>query len=294
MSKNPEEWPLIWITGAGGLIGNHLAKTAPRHAPVWRVKPLTRAELDLTDFAAVERLYREDSPALVIHCAALSKSPACEANPALARKLNVEVTGFLSALAAASGFIHFSTDLVFDGQKGGYTEVDKVNPLSVYAETKVASEEIVLKTPGHAVIRTSLNGGASPTGDRGFNEELRRSWAAGKATPLFRDEYRSPIAAKVTAEAVWELAHLKLANMGISGLYHLAGEERLSRLEIGQEVARRCPELRPKIEETSLATYNGPRRPPDTSFNCLKLATILSVRLTGLRSWLWKHPEEFF
>jgi len=92
MSPSPA---LAWVTGAGGLIGNYLVQLALECAPDWRVRGLTRADLDLTDFAAVRRASRRP-PALVIHCAALSRSPECEANPSLARRVNVEVTRTLA------------------------------------------------------------------------------------------------------------------------------------------------------------------------------------------------------
>ena len=97
--------------------------------------------------------------------------------------------------------------------------------------------------PKHTVIRTSLNGGTSPTGDRGFNEQMRRAWQAGQTLRLFTDEFRSPIPAVVTARAVWELAARDRP-----GLYHVAGSERLSRWQIGQLLAARWPQLKPGIE----------------------------------------------
>ena len=185
--------------------------------------------------------FRLQNPQLIIHCAALSKSPECEANPALARKLNVEVTALLAELAADIPLVFLSTDLVFDGRTGNYDETAPVNPLSVYAETKAAAEQVVLANPKHTVIRTSLNGGTSPTGDRGFNEQMRRAWQAGQTLRLFTDEFRSPIPAEVTARAIWELAA-----QNKPGLYHVAGSERLSRWQIGQLLAARWPELKPR------------------------------------------------
>lgn len=280
---------LVWVTGAGGLIGNTLVETAAQFAPGWLVKGLRRGDIDLADFRAVADLHRREQPSLIIHCAALSRGPACEADPALAKRLNVGVTEFLGGLCAESDFIHFSTDLVFDGKKGNYSESDPVNPLSVYAETKVAAEQAVSGNPRHTIIRTSLNGGKSPTGDRGFNEELRRQWSVGKATRLFSDEYRSPIPALATARAVWELARA-----GARGIYHVGGSERLSRFEIGLAVAELCPELNPKIEACSLATHQGPPRPPDTSLNCAKAQGLLAFPLPRFRDWLRAHPDRFF
>src|SRR5437773_7750791 len=100
-----------WITGAGGLIGNYLVQSAARFAPACTIVGLTRDQLDLTDFDAVRRMFGEQRPQLVIHCAGLSRSPACQDNPGLARKLNVEVTACLAELAADIPFVLFSSDL---------------------------------------------------------------------------------------------------------------------------------------------------------------------------------------
>lgn len=244
---------------------------------------LTRPQLDLADEAAVRDAFERYRPSLIFHCAALSRSPACEADPALARKLNVEVPARLAASASDISFVFFSTDLVFDGRKGNYDELAVVNPLSVYAKTKVEAERVVLSNPKHTVIRTSLNCGVSPTGDRGFDEQLCQAWRAGKLLRLFADEFRCPIPAEVTARAVWELALQEAA-----GLFHLAGSERLSRWQIGQLIAARCPELNPKLEPASTSEYPGPPRPADTSLNCAKIQKLLSFQLPGLGEWVRK------
>lgn len=279
----------VWITGAGGLIGSYLVRAAAHHAPGANVVPLTRDRLDLADFAAVRSAFRQRPPQLVIHCAAISQSPECEANPTLARKLNVEVTALLAELAADIPLVFLSTDLVFDGRSGNYDETAPVNPLSVYAQTKVAAEQVLLANPRHTVIRTSLNGGTSPTGDRGFNEQMRRAWQAGRTLRLFTDEFRSPIPAAVTARAIWELAC-----QGRTGLYHVAGSEKLSRWQTGQLLAARWPQLQPGIEAASLKEYAGAPRAPDTSLNCAKVQQVLSFPLPGLTEWLSAHPEEIF
>lgn len=250
---------------------------------------LTRDRLDLTDASAVREAFRRQEPQLVIHCAALSKSPECEANPALARKLNIEVTARLAELAAEIPLVFLSTDLVFDGRLGNYDETAPVNPLGVYAETKAAAEQVILANPKHTIIRLSLNGGTSPTSDRGFNEQMRRAWQAGQTLRLFTDEFRSPIAAAATARAIWELAARNQP-----GLYHVAGSERLSRWQIGQLLAARWPQLNPRIEPGSLKEYKGAPRAPDTSLNCAKVQRLLAFRLPGLAEWLSSHPDETF
>ena len=280
---------IIWVTGAGGLIGNYLLRATPRFAQDWQVIGLTRAQLDLTDFDAVGAAFMEDRPQLIIHCAALSRSPACQENPSLARKVNVEATTRLVELAADIPFIFFSSDLVFDGRQGNYDESARPNPLSVYAETKIAAEQVVLANPKHTVVRISLNGGASPTGDRGFNEQMRRAWQAGKTLKLFVDEFRCPMPAIVTARAIWELVAQRKP-----GLYHLAGSQRLSRWQMGQLIAARWPQLNPRLEPASRKDYAGPPRPPDTSLNCAKIQKLLSFPLPGLGEWLMANPNDPF
>jgi dTDP-4-dehydrorhamnose reductase len=281
--------PLAWITGAGGLIGNYLTRIAAEKELPRRARPILRDELDLTDYQRVAALFRQDSPKAIFHCAALSRSPECEANPALAYKVNVEVTRVLCELAHDVPLVFFSSDLVFDGRTGNYDESSPINPLSVYAETKVAAEKIVLSHSQHFVIRTSLNGGGSPTGDRGFNEQMRNAWEAGETLRLFTDEFRCPIHAQATAHASWELLEKNQP-----GLYHVAGSERLSRWQIGELLATRWPQLNPKMVATTLKEYKGAPRSPDTSLNCAKAQKLLSFRIPGLTNWLTAHPNERF
>jgi dTDP-4-dehydrorhamnose reductase len=279
----------VWITGAAGLIGSYLVRLAEKYAPPGQIIPLTRAHLDLTDFAAVERRFLADHPRLILHCAAMSKTLECQANPAQARRINLEATARLAALAADADFIFFSSDLVFDGRKGNYVETDAVNPLSIYGETKVAAEAVVSVNSRHAVVRTSLNSGATSAGGSAYNEQFRAVWAEGKTLKLFHDEYRSPISAAVTARAVWELAARPHG-----GLWHLAGGERLSRLQIGQLLAARHPELPARIQSCSRLEYPGAPRPEDTSLNCAKIQPHLSFRLPGLSAWLRDNPADQF
>lgn len=314
--------PLAWVTGAGGLIGNAIVASAPDYASQWEVRGITRPDVDLSDFGVVEALFRKERPELVIHCAAISRNPVCEADPALARRVNVDVTARLAALCQNARFIFFSTDLVFDGMKGDYVETDPVagnaiaaekqtafslqtekvalemndlrgisagevkkmrTPLSVYSATKIAAERIVSKNPRHTIVRTSLTSGVSPTGDRSFEEEMCRAWGAGRTLNLFTDEFRCPMDASVTAHAIWELA-----KADAPGIFHLAGAEKLSRYEIGLLVAKKHPEVTARITPSSRADYKGPPRPADTSLNCAKIHRLLSFPLPSFSDWVEK------
>ena len=290
MAILPGGWstkPLAWITGANGLIGNYLVQTAPGFAPGWRVRALTREQFDLLDFPAVEREFQKDKPQLIIHCAAISAVSDAQKNPALAQRVNVEVTQLLAGLSAEIQFIFFSTDLVFDGGRGNYVETDPPNPLHVYGETKTTAEQLVLQNPKHVVVRTSLNGGRSRAGGRSFNEQLRRTGQTGQGIKLFTDEFRCPIPAVETARAIWELAEKNCA-----GIFHVAGAEKLSRWQIGRLLLKRWPDL--KIEPALARDFPGPPRALDVSLDISKIQRLLSQPLPGLAGWLAANPNEPF
>jgi dTDP-4-dehydrorhamnose reductase len=278
-----------WITGAGGLIGHQLAGLAAICAPGVEAIPLTRADLDLMDPVAVRHRFEQDRPSLILHCAGLTRSPQCETDPALARRLNVDMTARLTELASDSVLLFFSSDMVFDGRKGNYSERDEPNPLNAYGRSKVAAERVVLQNPRNIVLRTSLNYGRSLTGDRAFNEELVQAASKGGVLRLFIDEYRCPIGAEVTARAAWELACAALREdrrEWPSGILHVAGSERLSRWEIGQVLAQVHPELRGRTERFSQREYKGAVRPADTSLDCSLAARWLSFPLPAFSTWL--------
>jgi dTDP-4-dehydrorhamnose reductase len=142
----------------------------------------------------------------------------------------------------------------------------------------------VLANPSHTVIRTSLNGGSSPYGDRSFTEQLITAWKAGRAPKLFVDEFRSPLMASVTARVIWDFLERR-----VTGLLHIGGAERLSRYQIGQLLAARVPRLHPRIEPASFRDYPGPPRAPDTSLLSTKAAGLLSFSLPRLSDWLNIH-----
>lgn len=279
--------PIAWITGAGGLIGSHLVRSAATFAPGWQVRPLTRDVVDLCDDSAVASLFQQERPRLILHCAAMSRVADCEANPDQAEEVNVQATARLCELAPDVPLIFFSTDLVFDGTKGSYVETDPIHPLNAYAATKARAEAHVLKNARHTVVRTSLNAGVSPAGNRSFTEDMRRAWERGQTLSLFTDEFRNPIHVSVTARAVWDLVSLRRP-----GLYHLAGAERLSRWEIGQLLAERWAPLEARMTATSLRDYQGPKRAPDTSLLSSRLQSLLDFPLQGLREWLATNPRE--
>ena len=273
--------PRAIITGAAGLIGQYLVKTAPRWAPDRDIQGLTRADLDLTDRANVERTWQSIKPNAVIHCAALSRTKACEQDPEQARRINAEVTAHLAQLSQAIPFIFLSSGEVFDGSTGWYGETDEPNPINVYGQTKLEAEQAVLQNPRHTVVRIVLTAGTSETGDRSFVEDMYRTAKAGKDVTLYADEFRCPLPAGVIARVIWELVDREQP-----GLYHLGGSDRLSRWEIGETLLPWCPELKGHLMKGSARNHVGSPRLADLSLRCDKIQSLLSFRIPGFREWL--------
>lgn len=279
----------IWVTGAGGLIGNALVRQLRGFPQLSPVIGLTREECDLTQPESIRERYLRDAPDILIHCAAISRPTDCDQDPALARLVNVEATRHLVELHRDRPFVFLSTDVVFDGSKGNYREDAPLCPLSLYGETKALGEAIVARNPASLIVRTSLNGGRSPTGDRGFNEQMELAWQAGQSLKLFTDEFRTPIAADVTASAI-----IELLVRDCRGVVHIAGGERMSRWELGRLLAERRPDLSPKLEAGSLRDYSGPPRSPDCCLNIDHANGILSQPLPRFSDWLRERPLSEF
>ena len=263
------------------MIGQYLVKTAPRWAPDRDMQGLTRADLDLTDRTNVERTWQSIKPNAVIHCAALSRTKACEQDPEQARRINAEDTAHLAQLSQDIPFIFLSSGEVFDGSTGWYGETDEPNPINVYGQTKLEAEQAVLQNPRHTVVRIVLTAGTSETGDRSFVEDMYRTAKAGKDVTLYADEFRCPLPAGVIARVIWELVDREQP-----GLYHLGGSDRLSRWEIGETLLPWCPELKGHLMKGSARNHVGSPRPADLSLRCDKIQSLLSFRIPGFREWL--------
>ena len=236
------------VTGASGFLGREVCLAALRRghdvlalggARAPTIPGVARARaFDLCDEAALEALVLEEFPHAVVHCAALPTIETCLAEPERANKLNTGVPKKLAQLCFHLGakLVHMSTDNVFDGVAGAYQPTDRPAPLNLYGETKAAAEVEVLRFGREhaAVLRTSPIIGNSPDGDRGLHERLFAAWKTGRPTLLFTDEIRQPVEVTNLADVAVELCE----RANLTGLFHWAGCDALSRHEIGLRVAR--------------------------------------------------------
>jgi dTDP-4-dehydrorhamnose reductase len=157
----------ILITGGSGLLGSNLAETARSRFEVYATYFHNRVSIDGVSFIQIDLSNKDEmykieqlKPEIIIHCAALTNVDYCEINPDEAYRHNVMASKNIAETASEIGayLIHISTDSVFDGEKGGYTEEDKPNPLNVYAMTKLQAErEVLAINPRTCVVRTNIS-----------------------------------------------------------------------------------------------------------------------------------------
>jgi dTDP-4-dehydrorhamnose reductase len=205
------------ITGAGGMLGHDVREAAARlgHEPIAR----SRAQLDITDAAAVRAAVRAARPEVVINCAAWTNVDGAEADRAGAQAVNAQGAGQVAAQAAAVGAwtIHVSTDYVFDGTKrAAYLESDPTGPRSVYGETKLAGERAVAAAAGerHTIVRSAwLFGVAGPC----FPATMLRLAKERDELTVVDDQVGCPTFTGHLAEAL-----VALAGDPISGVVHVA------------------------------------------------------------------------
>lgn len=234
--------PQLLVTGATGLLGSAILREASAGYEVrgWARRPLGAAlsgrleAVDLLNEAAVQGAAEDASPDVVIHAAALASVDQCETDPAAAAALNVGATRhLLEALRGhACRFVFISTDSVFDGAKGGYTEEDTPAPLHVYGRTKLAAEQAVLaERPDALVIRSAFYGwNVMPKASLG--EWILGRLRAGDIVPGFTDLRFSPLLADHLARLL-----LTIARTDAAGLLHLASADGCSKFDFAVRLA---------------------------------------------------------
>lgn len=217
----------VVLFGPSGQIGRLLPAAFAGHS----VTAFGRDRADIRDRAAVRRVIAEADPDSVILAAGLAGADFCEDHPGDAYAVNADGARNVAEASRERHFTHFSTDHVFDGKSGPYSEEDKPNPLSVYGRTKLESERIVLAVhPRCLVVRTTLVFNLQPGGRNFFMKLL----GAKETVPCWTDHTATYTYGPRLAEAVAELV-----STGATGVWNISGTELLNRHEFALAVARR-------------------------------------------------------
>ncbi len=249
----------VLVTGASGLLGSWLLRTAPADVELVAVEHRTPVEADtativhadLADPEQTRAMMGGAAPEVVIHAAYSQLDPA---RNIVAASRNVAA----ACARVGARLVHLSSDVVFDGERAPYREGARPAPVHDYGLFKAEAEQLVLDAmPDAAIVRTSLITWADPP-------DPRTAWVLeglrGDGVTLFTDEVRCPIAADDLAVMLWEIAGLP--REAAAGPWHLVGPDALSRVDLGRMIAAWAG-LSPERITESWSIERDARRPRD-------------------------------
>jgi len=283
----------LMLTGYGGFVAGSVAWQAVRSG-AWDVYALSLIEapgqrerfrciqFDLTDATQLRKVFEEVRPEAVIHTAALADIDFCQNNQADAERINVGVTRELARRCGESGakMILCSTDTVFDGRKGLYTEEDAPNALNFYADTKIRAEKIVRENVERAVVsRLSLVMGLPVLGaGNSFLAKMFNALKQGESVKFPANEIRTPVDVITVGRAF-----LEMAAGDFVGTIHLGGSTRLDRYEMACLIAEKLDYSRDLVIATDSNAMPGRApRPNDASLDNRKAQRVLDTPMQTL------------
>jgi dTDP-4-dehydrorhamnose reductase len=273
------------VTGSSGLFGRRLMGVLrDDHEVVGIDKYVPEGQMDLAvDITQKERVKESivrSAPDVVVHTAAETDVDRCERERVLARRINVEGTANIADACSGVGakLILVSTDYVFDGNKGNYSETDEPNPISFYGLTKLEAERITSLTSSNSlIIRTSVLYGWHPT-KLNFVTWILKGLRERQILKVVNDHINSPTLADNLADAIQKAIELES-----KGMLHIAGNERISRFDFARKIAKRFDLDESLLLPVQMKDLNWvARRPRDSSLNVGKAEKELSIELFGV------------
>lgn len=282
----------ILITGASGLVGRNLVKHCSSRFAVagtyltrdYKPENCRLYKLDLKDTAQMENLLDEVRPSIVIHSAGLTSIDYCQKHQKEAEEMNYRATAQIAAFCAKRGIrlIYLSTDMVFDGEKGGYTESDTSEPINYYGKTKFNSEKAIKEIcENYAIARLNLVYGHGEAVKKSFTDRILIAKWSGKPYQVFKDQIRSPISLDVASRAIRELA-----DSDFQGIIHLGGQEAIDRWSFALKFIGLLKIEPTIIEESEIPEEMAGLFPRDTSFNIEKTTSELKTEMLTIEEGL--------
>ena len=268
----------VLLTGANGFLGYYLAELLLHHGhdviatgrgecklPFQQNTSFHYVVMDFTDPYRVHDVFQHYQPEAVIHSGAMTRVDDCEIHQWDAYVSNVE--GTLNLLSNAEElrcpFIFISTDFVFDGSRGLYTEKDQPSPVNFYGKTKWEAEQAVMEYPYEwSIVRTVHIYGEPKNGNLNFLYILKTKLENGDSYLVVTDQYRTPTYVGDLARGVVAILEKKAG-----GLFHISGKDLVTPFEMATKAARLLGLDQHLIKPVTSLTFTQPgKRPPRTGF----------------------------
>jgi len=280
----------VLVTGASGLLGCKLVKALSESyevIPTHNTHPAhpSSKRMDIVDGDEVLKVLEGARPEWVVHAAAETNVDKCETDRELAWSVNAEGTRNIVEACRKVGarLVYISTDYVFDGEKGLYSEEEPARPVNYYGLTKLKGEEFVRELcEDFIIVRTSVLYGWHQR-KLNFATWVIDSLGNGKTINVVEDHCNSPTLADNLAEMIVEIV-----GMDATGVYHLAGSERTSRYDFARKIADVFGFDRSLIMPAKMKDLKVwlAKRPQDSSLSVDKAKHELKVSLLDVREGL--------
>jgi dTDP-4-dehydrorhamnose reductase len=290
MQKKKLKKNKILITGSNGMLGSNLCLMYSKNNIVYatgKVSPnipnCLNHKLDILNKNDLNKII-EFKPDIIIHCAALTNVDYCETHKNQSKKINTIASTNIAKIAKdiKSYFVYISTDSVFNGKFGNYSEKNKTNPKNIYGKTKLIAEEKIKKINcNYVILRTNIYG---------WNRQNKKSiaeWMLDKLEKnenlnVFNDVWFSPILVNNLGRVIIELYNKKY-----NGILHIAGSEKCTKFEFAKKIAEIFKLDNKLINSISIDKIElNAKRGKKLNLNVNKANKVLKTKLLNIKEGL--------
>jgi dTDP-4-dehydrorhamnose reductase len=221
--------------------------------------------MDFTDPFSIHDVFENIKPDVVVHAGAMSKPDECEVDQMKAYLVNVESTVqlLINSEELKSFFVFLSTDFVFDGEQGMYSEDDVPKPVNYYGRTKLEAEEAVKEYEhGWAIVRTVLVYGKNHSGHNNILKIVKEKLEQGVEYNVVDDQVRTPTYVEDLAKGIVSIIEKKA-----TGVFHLSGKDILTPYQMAIKTAEHLRLDSSVLKKVTAASFSQPaKRPLKTGF----------------------------